>query len=419
MKKRIGFLVCGIGNGHITQAKTVYQILCRNNHEVPVVCFCAPRFEEEWVEMFPGTTCVHHYIPVTKQDMNDFSVSSLWRFGLSIFTPCAVERIVHDHRLDMFMNFWTPNLVTRFSVPCICIASQYNADNYWAPGSWALWLLIHLFKHHQTPVSIGEPNEFSNLWVPSLIDFEPLTAQGRSLLRHRHRVVQGTVTRAQCQADRRGRELLTRPREREDCLCVAYCVSGTDFPERLQQIALCNPSFQVHLFCSDKSAVARCTAENITWHQPSRKDFKDYMRKASCVLCTAGNELIQECILGGTPVATMPCSQMQFEQVGNYNKYVNRLKFAATMNTSIDLEELSFGKASHARVEKANNKFCKSLSGRDHAVLALVSDSEDAPVPCSHQLTSMVCQGSVAYARVVTGTCQAGILLFAICFLLL
>ena len=41
-------------------------------------------------------------------------------------------------------------------------------------------------------------------------------------------------------------------------------------------------------------------------------------------LCTSGNELIQECVYNYIPVASMPCSKKQFEQMHNYKKYLSK-----------------------------------------------------------------------------------------------
>ena len=86
------------------------------------------------------------------------------------------------------------------------------------------------------------------------------------------------------------------------------------------------------------------------------------------VFCTSGNELILECVYNKIPVATIPCSTKQMEQIQNYKQYVKILKYAISMDDSIDLDLFV-----NRNVNNAHHDLNATLKDRDEKILKLVN----------------------------------------------
>ena len=224
----------------------------------------------------------------------------------------------------MIISFWTPSVVTKLSIPWICVANQYTVDNV------GLNILNHLCKNNQIPVSIGEPNKYSPYSLPSLIDVIPIR-----------------------------RENIKKN------ICVAYAVSGLDFQKCLAEIAINNPTFEIHFFL--KAGPSIILPSNVHYHLTSRTEFRKYLEKTACIISTAGDTLVQECVLNGIPIAIMPCSYAHFEQVSNVSKYVVRLQYAIHMKPGLSLTELS-----KQNMIIAQKHIQQSLKHRDKDVINLV-----------------------------------------------
>ena len=128
-KKNIGFLVCGVGNGHLTQAKTVYNILKKNGYKIPIIVACCQKKKPKWKTIFPKCDIDHEKIPVSEEATNNMSIFTIIKFFISAYTKVNVEKYIKKYNLDMMITFWTPNFVTSFSVPCISLAYQFSDDN--------------------------------------------------------------------------------------------------------------------------------------------------------------------------------------------------------------------------------------------------------------------------------------------------
>jgi UDP-N-acetylglucosamine:LPS N-acetylglucosamine transferase len=95
-----------------------------------------------------------------------------------------------------------------------------------------------------------------------------------------------------------------------------------------------NPDFTFDVFTIHKSEFSR---ENITYHAVGPQ-FKDYMKTASCMITSSGNETIQECVYNEIPIAIFkPTTDL--EQLINYNIYVGN-GMALPFTEDIDLHQL-------------------------------------------------------------------------------
>jgi len=323
--KNIGFFICAVGNGHFSQAHTIFSILIKYGYKVPVVICFGKDKNKSWEKKLPGTDIYHELMPVSEENMNNYNNPiSLYNIARAIFIPKNMEKYIQRYDLDMIISFWTPSVVTKLSIPWICMANQYTIDYV------ALNIINHLCKNNQIPVSIGESNRYSPYSLPSLIDTTPI-----------------------------------RRENIKNNICVAYAVSGLDFQRCLAKIAINNPTFEIHFFLKAGSSII--LPSNVHYHLTSRSEFRKYLEKTACVISTAGNELVQECVLNGIPIAIMPCSSVHFEQVSNISKYVIRLQYAIHMKPGLSLTELS-----KQNMIIAQKHIQQSIKNRDKDVINLV-----------------------------------------------
>ena len=145
-------------------------------------------------------------------------------------------------------------------------------------------------------------------------------------------------------------------------LILSYSVSGYDFPNELIKLAVKYPDFNFKYFTNEK--VNLIFPKNIECFKSDKKLFQEYLEKCEAVLCTSGNELIQECVLNKIPVATMPCSKKQFEQNNNFKLYID-LKYAKSM------KDININKLVKYKNQDTCINFCKSLENREEKILRL------------------------------------------------
>lgn len=323
--KNVAFVICGTGNGHVTQALTIYKMLKSNNFQVPVIISVGRESKYEWEEIFKDADYYHIFMPVSEEEMNTLNFISQVNFLRAFYEKVNLDQYKTKYGIDMFISFWTPNFSTSVSVPFISIASQFTLENK------ALSFLINLYKKKQIPVSIGTPNKYSPYWIPYLIDDKKLVRENN------------------------GKKI-----------CLAYAVSGIDFQKNLCSIAMGNKDYEIHFFFKTKPV--KNFPRNVIYHKTSRVEFKKYQEIANCVLCTSGNELIQECIYNGIPVASMACNKSHFEQVANQQKYCDRLKATVLMSPTLNLDELS-----NRDVSIYQKQMESSIENREDKIISLIN----------------------------------------------
>lgn len=327
------FTVLGVGQGHITQAKYFYNLLkSKKEYDIKFInIICRYEiFKKNIIKyklIFPDCKIKNINIKSNENDIsNIFNINIISNFKIiydSLLTK-DTNFLFKKYKINLNIGFFIPKLyLKKPSVKTIDIANQYSVNNF----------LIDMLGYNKlanniTPISIINKNKFSKYVLPSLISNVKLT---------RHNV--------------------------DKNICVAYAVSNIHFAKKLNIIAKNNPKFKIYFFMNEKPSIN--LESNIKFKFSSTK-FKKYLNKASCVLSTSGNELIQECVYNNIPIATMPCNNSHFEQLSNYKNYIN-LKYVVPMDKNIKLNKL--------RKLNINNKSLeleKTLKNRDKIIMDIL-----------------------------------------------
>ena len=319
--KVLGFNVNGIGNGHITQAKMIYKCFMKYNIQVPIVVIYGRKQCIEITNMFPLATLIFKKTQTTNESMNN---NNILKLTYDLFSNKKTLQFEKSHGINTWINFFAVDLFNTSTSTKIQVSSQICLPNI------ELKILKLLFRlNSQKLVSLVDNPSFVDHSIPSLISTDNIS---------RKRI--------------------------NNKLILAYSVSGTDFHKTLKQIASNNPKYIFHYFTN--SDVRVTLPKNCHLYKPSG-EFKQFLKICGGVLCTSGNELIQECCYNEIPVATMPCSSKQYEQVYNCNLYVNKLKFASKMSSDMNLNSF---------VSKNNksicNEFKQKLRNQDNAILKIL-----------------------------------------------
>jgi hypothetical protein len=319
-EKILGFQICGVGNGHITQSQVIYKILIKN-FKIPIVIIYGRNggFDDYYKE----SKVIYKEIKCDEQGVNDMETKKVIKEVFNFKDSKIYEKI---YGINNWLNFWIVDWFN-YRTKQYAIASQLSLPQISVAGLIILSNLLSL----SIPISIFFENNYSKYKFPSLIDDQKLDRNN---------------------VDKK--------------LIVAYSVSGENFPTILNNIALNNPSYTFHYFRNyDKNLIS---AKNVIKHLPSRIEFKKYLSKSSAVFCTSGNELIQECVYNKIPVATIPCSEKQFEQKFNFRNYVTKYKWAEEMKPDINLELLL-----KKNMEKHSQYISESLENREKIITDLIT----------------------------------------------
>jgi hypothetical protein len=232
-----------------------------------------------------------------------------------------------ENNINLWLNFFVSDLFN-FRTKQLCLANQFSINNY------NINFIVFMSKllSNVTPISIGGKNFYSKYSIPPLTKFN-------------------NIDRTNIQNN----------------LILVYSTSGRDFPNTLFKIANKNKDYKFKFF-SDKK-YNKQLYDNIEFFKPSKKKFNYFITKCSCVLSTAGNELTLECVYNNIPIAIMPCSNTQFEQVYNITKYVEELKYAKLMNENLNLDEL---KNNNIKLQRKN--LHKLIQNREKIIIDLIEN---------------------------------------------
>lgn len=314
--KKLGLIVNGIGNGHITQAITVYKIL-KKKYQIPIVVIWGR--DEGCDNLFPDSYVAYHKMFSNRETINSMNKSKVLKdFWFNSLPSYHYENI---YGVNMWWNFFVPDLFN-FRTTQINVSSQIAMED------WKIDILqkISAYLTYSIPVSINFKNKYSNYYLPPLICEKKIE------------------------------------REIDDKLVLCYSVSGEDFYKELKKIADKYIDFKFKYFTNLEF---KNSNKNIEIFLPDKENFKNYLKQCVCVLCTSGNELILECVYNNIPVGTMACSNMHFEQKYNEDLYIKKLDYADSM-LDIDLNKL----INKVRIEKSL-ELEKDLLLRDEKVYEL------------------------------------------------
>lgn len=287
----IGFQVNGVGNGHLTQAKTIYAVLIKK-YEIPVIIIYG--INNDYDNVFFQSKVVHKKKYSTQESTNNMKLISQLK---DIIKIKSTKKYEEKFGINKWFNFFVTDYFN-YRTKQICIANQFSVKNI------KLDLLFKISKllSNISYVSIHIPSKYTKHIIPPLIDMKYIKRKIKK------RVI------------------------------LAYSVSGQDFPTRLIKLSKKYSNYKFYYFT--KTIINKDIPKNISIFKPDQKNFKKYIKICAAVLCTSGNQLLLESVYNKIPVAIMPCSAKHFEQVHNIKKYVDTLKYATYMSTDLDLNSL-------------------------------------------------------------------------------
>ena len=293
MKNIIGFQICGIGNGHLTQAKVVYDIMIKR-YDIPIVVIYGRQCGYDG--SFADSLVVYEHMFTTPESINN---NDMLLAMLDTFGPLKMRNWESKFQINKWINFWVIDYYNLFHTKQIIIANQFTVDSielsFLTASAYALTNTVL--------VSIHLSSRYTNHVIPPLISIE-------------HKI----------------RTSSKKP------YILAYSVSGTHFLETLIQISDRNPHYTIRYYTLTK--FDRTIPKTIELHEPDKEGFAKDFCACSAVLCTSGNQLILECIYNEVPVATMPCSDEHFEQNSTFEKYVYKLRYAKRMHSKLSADLL-------------------------------------------------------------------------------
>jgi len=315
----LGFQINGIGNGHLTQAKTIYDVLIKK-YKIPVVIIYGKNnYYDDY--FFKSKVFYHKYFS-SQESTNNMNIIPHLK---DIFMIKPTKKYEEKFEINKWFNFFVCDYFN-YRTKQIIIANQFSFK------SIQIDFLTNLTKllSNVSFVSIHMSNKYTKHTIPPLINMEYIK---RNIKKN---------------------------------VILAYSVSGQDFPTRLIKIAKRYSNYKFYYFT--KTIINKKKLKNITIFEPDKKNFKIFISMCEAILCTAGDTFPCECVYNKIPFAIMPCSSEHFEQVNNTKKYIDTLKYATYMSDNLDLDFL---------VKKDMTKYCldlkKILHNRDEKILNLVN----------------------------------------------
>ena len=316
-EKIIGFQINGIGYEHIQQSKILYDILIKH-YKIPLVLIYGNN-STNGVIYQSSEVCFQPYISnetrVKKGDILSISADLI-----SVKPTSEYER---SHQINYWINFLVGDLLN-FRTMQLVFANQISINNlmYSAP----LYIIGHLGNTRL--VSITKQSMITPYNVPPLIETNGLESAP------------------------------------EPYNIVCYSNYGEKFPRILQKIAKQNPHYIFHHFHNYNHHFYMPT--NVIKHECSKSTFKNHQKKACAVLCTSENELIQECVFMGIPVATMASSISHKEQMENFEYYITNGWCTALK------DDLNIRKLIKKDVSRQQNEIQQLINGREERILKLL-----------------------------------------------
>lgn len=316
--KNLGLLINCFGIGHLTQANNFYKIAKKIGYNINIIILFSNKFIDTKEYNFNKEKIIIIYMDIEEKNAGNLDSYSIIKYLLfnTISNKNKVNNYGINNKIDLWINFFAPAMNLDIKTLLISRQSSHNMSliNNYITNYFISYNLIH--------VSILKKNMFSDYWIPSLIDDKRLVKN----------------------------KIKTK-------ICVAYYSFDGPFMNILKHIAINNSDYKIYLF---KNKKYDNLPKNIIVKNISKIEFKNYLKICSCVLCTSGNELIQECVYNYIPVATMPSNYNNWEQIENFNFYCKELNYSEEMTINTNLDSLS-----NKNVKKIGDDFNKSIKNRD------------------------------------------------------
>lgn len=361
---RVAFLVQAEGRGHLTQALAVAAFL--RNQGMELVCVVTGNPAHRTIPQYFSSQIQAAIYPLESLHFEVSPNQKGIHFGktlLSFFRNLPrlrnsvnqVARILAQHQPDLILNFYEPlGTLFRFfnprnTIPMVCIGHQYlqlHPDYPFPPGNFLPRILFRLY----TRFTCAYATAILGLsWKPYPTDpvigiIPPLLRPGLNQMR----------------------------KEVNDPIILAYLV----LPGFIEEILILSrrfPEYQFHVF-SDKPYPS---SENIHFHLPDDRMFKDYLSRCSYYLSTAGFESVCEALYLGRNIFLVPvqgqyeqqCNAYEFESNPGIRTGTSFLEFDPGIfpGSTHDLPGLWFDQAEFLLIQALNQKL-KALPTRKMAL---------------------------------------------------
>lgn len=164
MKENIlGFQICGIGLGHLTQAKCVYEIIIKK-YKIPIVVIygasnCFDNFFKNSIVIYRKT----------KSNNNDINKMNYFKIALDVFSKKNTLEYERKFGINKWFNFWIPD-VFNYRTKQIQIAYQIGVPHI---SIFILYILLRLTTLTKY-ITIQEPSLLTKRVIPPLIDLKKL-----------------------------------------------------------------------------------------------------------------------------------------------------------------------------------------------------------------------------------------------------
>lgn len=278
-KNIIGFQICGIGLGHLTQAKCIYDIIIKK-YKIPIIIIYG--VTNGFDDYFKNSLVVYEKTYTTNNDINKMNY---FKITLDVVSKKNTLEYERKFGVNKWFNFWVTDIFN-YRTKQIQIAYQIGVPHI---SIFILYILLRLTTLTKY-ITIQEPSLLTKRVLPPLIDLKKI------------------------------KRLKINKK-----LIIAYSVSGNNFPNILATLAKNFTDYKFVYFT--KTKITNNLPNNIELNIPSKIKFKNYLKYCGAVLCTSGNELITECVYNRIPVATIYSSERNFEQKYNFKKYFKKLNY--------------------------------------------------------------------------------------------
>jgi uncharacterized protein (TIGR00661 family) len=293
---RVLFLIQGEGNGHLTQAISLYQLLSAEGHQVVASLIGSADGKKRPALFLESVNCPVFtyksvglcYSPTGKLSVGD-TLKHLLNGLPGIYKSLqTIHTAVSDYEPDLIVNFYEIcgglyNMVYRSKTPLHCIAHQYLFlhPQFRFPRKrrfhrHALWLLNKITAYRAAHIYALS---FSDLYSStSKITVAP------PLLR---------------------REVTGLSPSTGDYLLV-YLTQPL-LRRQIEQWHRRNPTVRIHCFCNNPLQKTKLSVDDtLTFHPTHTATFLSMLKSCQALVTTAGFETVCEAMLLGKPVMMVP-----------------------------------------------------------------------------------------------------------------
>lgn len=329
VNQKIGFMINGIGNGHLTQAKTTYNILKKSCH-IPLVLIFGHK-KDSLKDSFPDSNILIIPIKCQEQDIEQLNLLPILNdMAGNISFSQQISNLTNRYKIDLWINFfWVSFLET--NMPQFIIAEQFSIQN---PMIATLIMSLKLISRVKI-ISLTFDSPFTKYKIPALINLDKI--------RFPKNDIQGN-----------------------DILC--YNNSGSYFLNLILHLSQKYPEYNFHYFGHHiPSLTSNQKFPNLNLYLCDTNKFNNLFSRCRAILCTSGNQLIQEAVYYEIPVASCPCSLKHLEQVYNHRRYLE-INWIENLNHNLDLKKLI-----NKNMTTFQSRLKMSLVNRDKKVIDLLN----------------------------------------------